>query len=141
MSSTRNLAAKDSYFELVRQFPLVTIKSGKHYDEAVAFLKKLAIRDEASLDDGEAAYLEALTLFVENYQHEHHAFDARNLKPLEALKFLMAETHMKPADLGRVIGSASLASQILRGHRELSKANTLAVASHFKVSPALFLQA
>jgi HTH-type transcriptional regulator/antitoxin HigA len=131
---------KDAYFELVKEFPLVTIKNEKQFDEAVAFLKKLAIRGEGSLSGGEAAYLDALTLFVEDYQNKHHGLRTKRMKPLESLKYLMSESSMTPADLGRIIHSASLASQILKGNRELSKSNIIALSAYFKVAPGLFLQ-
>ena len=65
MSATQKVPAKDTYLELVKRFPLVPIKDDGHYDQAAAVLKKLAIQDEGTLDAGEAAYLDALTLFVE----------------------------------------------------------------------------
>lgn len=139
MSTTKKVTVKDTYFELVNRFPLISIKDEKHYDEAVAFLKKLAVRDEGTLDAGEAAYLDALTLFVEDFQNKHHHITARRMSPLEALKYLMEESAMKPADLGRILGNRSLASQILKGHRELSKANIVTLARHFHVNPGLFL--
>jgi HTH-type transcriptional regulator/antitoxin HigA len=139
MSITKKTPAKDTYLALVKRFPLVSIKDERHYDEAVAFLKKLAIRDEGTLDTGEAAYLDALTFFVEDYENKHHRIEARQMTPLEALKYLLEESGMKPADLGRVLGNRSLATQILKAHRELSKANIVALANHFHVGPGLFL--
>ena len=139
MSTTRKAPAKDTYLALVRRCPLVPIKDEGHYDEAVAFLKKLAIRDEGTLDSGETAYLDALTLFVEDYRNKRHWIEARQMTPLDAVNYLMEESGMKPADLGRVLGNRSLASQILKGHRELSKANIVALAHHFHVGPGLFL--
>ena len=139
MSTTKRVPVKDTYLELVKRFPLVPIKNETHYDEAVAFLKKLAIRDEGTLDTGEAAYLDALTLFVEDYQNKRHRIETRQMTPLEAVKYLMEESQMKPADLGRILGNRSLASQILKGHRELSKAHIVALANHFHVGPGLFL--
>ncbi len=141
MSTTKKTPAKDTYLALVREFPLVSIRNERHYDAAVAFLKKLAIRDEDTLDAGEAAYLDALTLFVEDHQNKHHARAARRMPPREALKYLLAQSGMKPADLGRVLGNRSLATQILKGRRELSKANIVALANHFHVAPGLFLRA
>ena len=139
MSTIRKLIAPDTYLELVKQFPLVPIKDEPHYDRAVAFLKHLAIRDEGTLDAGQQAYLDALTLFVEDYQNKHHQIEARQMSPLEALKYLLAESAMTPADLGRVLGNRSLASQVLKGRRSLSKANIVALANHFHVGPGLFL--
>jgi HTH-type transcriptional regulator / antitoxin HigA len=131
---------KDSYFDLVRQFPLVSIKTEKQYDAAVAFLQKLSMRDETSLDSGEKSYLEALTQFVEDYEQQHHRIAVEHLKPLDALKYLMAENGMKAIDLGRLLGSRSLASQILNGKRGLSKMHVLILAERFNVEPGLFLE-
>lgn len=60
-----------SYFTLVKEYPLVPIKTERQYDAAVAFLEKLAIRDEGTLDRGEQAYIEALTQFVGDYEDKH----------------------------------------------------------------------
>ena len=118
---------------------LVPIKSESHYDDAVAFLKKLAIRDEDSLDSGESAYLEALCFFVENYQQKHHQISIKKMSPLAALKYLMQESGMSIADLGRLLSSRSLASQILLGHRDMSKSTIVTLANHFGVDASLFL--
>jgi HTH-type transcriptional regulator/antitoxin HigA len=139
MNTVKKQKSKDHYFDLVKQFPLVPIKNERQYDAAVAFLKKLAVRDEGTLASGESDYLDALTLFVEDYQNKHHEIDAAEMKPLEALKFLMEESATSIADLGRILGNNSLASQVLKGRRELSKANIVAVAKHFHVEPGLFL--
>jgi len=139
MSTTRKAVTKDEYLDLVKQFPLVPIKTERHYDQAVAFLKKLAICDEGTLTTGESAYLEALTLFVEDYQNKHHRRAIRRMTPLEALKYLMQESGMSPADLGRILGNRGLASQVLKGQRGLSKANIVALARHFHVAADLFL--
>lgn len=131
--------ASDRYFSLVKLFPLVPIKSEKHYDAAIAFLNRLAIRDERSLDAGERDYLEALTRFVEDYEQQHHRIEASRLKPLDALKYLMEQNRMRAIDLGRLLGSRSVASQILRGKRGLSKTHILLLADRFKVEAGLFL--
>jgi hypothetical protein len=55
------------------------------------------------------------------------------------LEFLMQESGMAQADLGRLLGNRALASLILRRHRQLSKTHIRKLASHFKVSPALLL--
>ena len=139
MSATKTIAIADSYLALVKQFPLVPIKNEKHYAEAVKFLKKLAIRDEDSLDQGESDYVDALVLFVEEYQNKHHRIEAKAMPPLEALKYLMKESGMNPSGLGKIVGNKSLASQILKGTRSLSKANIVALAEHFHVAAGLFL--
>lgn len=132
---------KDSYFSLVRSFPLVPIRNEKQYDAAVAFLEPLVVRAPSSLDAGERAYMEALTLFVEEYERSQHRDSTRGLKPIDLLRFLMTENKMKPIDLGKVLGSRSVASQILRGKRGLSKQHIIALSQRFKVEPGLFIDA
>jgi HTH-type transcriptional regulator / antitoxin HigA len=136
---TATIKMHDSYFELVRRFPLVPIKNEKQYDAAVEFLNTLAVRDEKSLDRGEHAYLEALTQFVEDYEEKHHRIDTADMGPLDALKHLMEVNSMKAIDLGKILGSRSLASQVMSGKRALSKANIVALAQRFRVNPGLFL--
>lgn len=136
---TANRPMRDSYFELVRQLPLVPLRTEQQYDAAVAFASRLAIRGEGGLDSGQQAYLDALSQFVEDYERDRHRIDTADLKPLEMLKYLMRENEMRPVDLGTVLGSRSLASQILGGKRELSKSNILALAARFNVAPGLFL--
>jgi HTH-type transcriptional regulator / antitoxin HigA len=131
---------EDSYFELVRRFPLLPIKNERQYESAIAFLQELAVRNEKSLDSGEQAYLEALTQFVEDYEQNHHRIDVEDLGPLDALRYLMSENNMKAIDLGHLLGSRSVASQILSGKRKLSKTHILVLAERFKVEPGLFLE-
>ena len=130
---------RDSYFDLVRQFPLVPVRSEKQYDAAIAFLGRLAVRGESRLDSGEKAYLDALSQFVEDYERDRHRIDTADLTPLETLKYLMRQNAMRPVDLGVILGSRSLASQVLNGTRALSKAHIIALGEHFRVTPGLFI--
>src|SRR5260370_42218325 len=104
-------------------------------------LDALAVRPEGSLDAGEQDYLDTLTMLVEAYDREHYDVDAEDRDPLTMLKYLMQESGMAQGDLGRLLGNRALASLILNGHRQLSKSHIRRLADHFKVSPALFLQA
>jgi HTH-type transcriptional regulator / antitoxin HigA len=76
---------------------------------------------------------------VKAHDEEHHGIDAEVRDPLAMLKYLMQESGMTQADLGRLLGNRALASLILNGHRQLSKTHIEKLANQFKVSPALFL--
>jgi HTH-type transcriptional regulator/antitoxin HigA len=91
------------------------------------------------LSAGQREYLETLTVLMEAYEDEHHRIDTSSLSPVEMLKFLMDQHDMTAADLGKLIGSPSLASMILSGERELSKAKIMLFARHFGVEPGVFL--
>lgn len=130
-----------AYLALIDLFPLRPLRSERDYDAAVAVLDTLAVRPEGSLDPGEQDYLDTLTMLVEAYDREHHDLDTEPRDPLAMLKYLMQESGMSQAELGRLLGNRALASLILNGHRHLSKSHIRKLADHFKVSPALFLQA
>ncbi len=130
-----------AYLALIDIFPLRPLRNEKDYDAAVSVLDTLAVQPEGSLGPGTQDYFDTLTLLVEAYDSEHHALDKNHHDPLTMLKYLMQESGMTQADLGRLLGNRALASLVLNGHRQLSKTHIRALASHFKVSPALFFQA
>jgi HTH-type transcriptional regulator/antitoxin HigA len=129
-----------AYLALIDLFPLRPLHSERDYDAAVTVLDTLVVRPEGSLDPGEQDYLDTLTMLVEAYDREHHDIAAQHQDPLSMLKYLMQESGMNQADLGRLLGNRALASLILNGHRQLSKSHIRKLANYFKVSPALFLQ-
>src|SRR6266436_2344740 len=65
--------SRDSYLELVLAFPLASIKSEDHLDEAQKVMDRLLAKGE--LDDGEEIYLDALSDLVAAYEDEHHAIE------------------------------------------------------------------
>lgn len=130
---------RDDYLELIYRFPLRPIRNEREYGRAAAVLDRLAVRPEGALTAGERDYFETLTLLVADYDERHFQLEAAQRTPLERLKYLMDESGMKTADLGRLLGNRALASLILNGHRQLSKAHIRLLAGHFKVEPGLFL--
>lgn len=128
-----------AYQTLLHRFPLRPLRSDRDYETAVAVLDELAVRPEGSLERGAQDYFDTLSLLVEAYDLAHDEVDAEPRDPLAMLKFVMAESGMTQAELGRLLGNRALASLILNGHRQLSKMHIRKLATHFKVSPALFL--
>jgi HTH-type transcriptional regulator/antitoxin HigA len=142
-----------------RQRKLKGAVSGKDlpsdYDALVRMLPPRAIHDEAEYENtqdivdaltsvpwmsrGQSEYLETLSVLMQAYEQENHEIDTSHLTPLDMLKFLMEQHDLTPSQLGKLIGSASLASMILRGERELSKGKIILLARHFKVDPGVFL--
>jgi HTH-type transcriptional regulator/antitoxin HigA len=54
------------------------------------------------------------------------------------LRHLMDSNNLRQVDLLDVFGTASVASEVLRGKRELSKTHITRLSRRFHVSPALF---
>jgi hypothetical protein len=61
-------AKKDSYLELVKKFPLKTLKNDTEHDLALAMIDSLMGYD---LDRGSGDYLDALIVLVTKYEDEH----------------------------------------------------------------------
>ena len=128
----------------------------KTYMELVALLVPRPLHDEVDyrnalnvlgamagfeMNADQADYFEAIATFVEKYEAEHYAIDAKNLTPVEILRALMDEHGMSESDLGRLLGDRSLGHRILTGERELSKAHIRTLADHFALNPAALLGA
>ncbi len=127
-----------AYLALIAVFPLRPLRSAQDCDTATAILDRLAVRPEGSLNAGEQDYFDTLTLLVDAYDREHEDVAKEDRDPLPILKYLMQESGMTRADLGRLLGNRALASLILDGHRRLSKSHIRTLARHFRVSATLF---
>jgi HTH-type transcriptional regulator/antitoxin HigA len=126
------------YLELVRQFPLRPLRTKRDYFAAVKVMERLAVRGEDDLNRDEMDYLEVLTNLVEAYDTTHCP-EPDDGTPLERLKALLEESELSTADLGRLLGNSGLASQILLGRRQLSKAHIRTLSRHFKLAAEYFL--
>jgi HTH-type transcriptional regulator/antitoxin HigA len=131
----KTVRTHDTYMELVRRFPLKTIKNDDQHEEAATMVSALMGRD---LDTGAGDYLDALLVLVNKYEDEHHAID-ETMTPQQALRSLMESNTLSQADIGRLIGSESAVSMFLKGDRDLSKAQIKKLADRFKVDASLFI--
>lgn len=133
---------RDDYLALVREFPLMPIRSAANLKQAHRLIDRLAVKGTSpgGLSYGEQAYLEVLAELAERYEaaNLHRRLEA-NRDGIDRLQFLVEEHGMTASDLGRLLGSRDLGSKILRRERELSKAHILTLAAHFAVEPGLFM--
>jgi HTH-type transcriptional regulator/antitoxin HigA len=102
-------------------------------------LDRLVGRED--LAPGQRDYLEALVRFVRDFEELNYRGKLQRLTPVEVLKHLMNENRMNTSDLGAVLGSRGLASEVLNGKRGLSKTLIAKLARRFRVDPTLFLGA
>ena len=133
----RRFSPAEDYLRLVRRFPLRPLRNDREYDIAASILDELVLRDD--LSRGEDDYMDALATFVEAYDARHFPIDARQVKPLDMLGFLMEQNEMTSVELGKLLGSRSAASMILSGKRSMSKNQIRKLAARFKVDASVFL--
>jgi HTH-type transcriptional regulator / antitoxin HigA len=125
----------DTYFDLVKQFPLTHIRDDRHLDAAQKMLDRLLQQD---LEEGAQQYLDVLTDLVEDYEEEHIAMlDAGEA---DVLRELMRSNGLSQPKLAKAAGIAqSTLSAVLNGSRSLTKTQVVKLAKFFHVSPAAFL--
>ena len=127
--------AKDTYMELVGDFPLIAIQDDKHVTAAQTVLDNLL---KQKLDVGGEAYIEVLSDLIGDYEDEHHPI--ANASPVDLLRHLMDAHSLSQADVCLDIGvGKSTLSQFVSGKRELSKSTAKKLAAYFEVDLALFL--
>lgn len=82
-------------------------------------------------------FIETLTALVLQYEEEIHP--GPDASPSGVLKYLMEERGLRQVDLVPILGGKSYVSQILSGHRPISKDAAGKLAEYFQVSRHCFL--
>jgi HTH-type transcriptional regulator / antitoxin HigA len=116
--------------------PLLTIRSERDYDVAVARLGSLL--EEIGDDEKHPLYglLDTLGTLIQAYEDEHMPIPEASGP--EVLEYLMEEHGLGPEDLPE-LGEASAVRSVLAGERELHVGEIRALAERFRVSPAVFI--
>ena len=122
--------SRDSYMELVLDFPLASIKSDEHLAEAQRTIDRLLARE--SLDAGAETYLDALSDLVGSYEDEHH--DIAPASDGDMLRHLMDAKGVSQLQLSRDTGlPKSSISEVLSGRKNFSRQMIRKLAEYFRV--------
>jgi len=124
----------DTYFKLVREFPLVPIRDDEHLEQAIAVINRLLTQER---DDDEEAYLNVLTDLVEAYEDEHVPIG--DASEADVLRELMRANGLSQAALAKQVGIQQ--SAVLSGKRSLTRDHITKLADYFQVEPTAFLPA
>jgi HTH-type transcriptional regulator/antitoxin HigA len=120
----------DSYLKLVLAFPLASIKSEEHLDEAQEVMDRLVAKGQ--LDDGEETYLDVLSNLVAAYEDKHHAIEPAS--DADMLRHLLEAKGITQAQLNRdTLIPKSMISEVLAGKRPFSRQMIRKLADYFKV--------
>lgn len=138
--ATRNRATKtqfrlkgksrDSYLELVTDFPLASIKSQEHLAEAQRVMDRLLAHDRR--DEGEETYLDTLSDLVGAFEDEHHTIEPAS--DADMLRHLMEARGVSQMQLSHDTGlPKSSISEVLAGKKNFSRQMIRKLADYFRV--------
>ena len=121
---------RDTYLELILTFPLSSIRSEEHLDEAQKVMDKLLAKGE--LVDGEETYLDALSDLVGVYEDKYHVIEPAT--DADMLRHLLEANGVTQAQLSQEAGIAkSTISEVLAGKRPFSRQMIRKLSEFFKV--------
>jgi len=121
---------RDDYLDLVLKFPLASLKSKEHFQDAQAVIDGLLARGKLSV--GEEMYLDALGDLVAAFEDAHCPI--KPASDAHMLRHLMEARGITQAELHRDTGLAkSSISEILAGKKSFSRQMIRKLAGYFKV--------
>ncbi|HEV2970150.1 MAG TPA: helix-turn-helix domain-containing protein [Pirellulales bacterium] len=133
----QNGEVRDTYFELVNEFPLVSIRSSRELKAARKMIDSLLAREP--LNEGEEIYLDALSDLVAVYEDEE--FEIHPPSDAGLLAHLLEAKQITQSDLAEALCiSKSTICEVLSGKRELTRQQIMLMSNYFNIEPAAFLQ-
>lgn len=120
---------------LARTLPAVveTEEENEHFLEEI---EKLIDKGEKRSPE-EDKLLELMTTLVEDFEEKHYPIP--DAPPHEVLRELMRARGLRQRDLLGVFGSDGIASEVVNGKRNISRAQAKALAEFFRVPVDLFV--
>jgi HTH-type transcriptional regulator / antitoxin HigA len=121
---------RDSYLQLVQEFPLASISSEQHLQHAQDVMDRLLAGGK--LDAGQAIYLETLSDLVAAYEDDNHPIEPAS--DADMLRHLMEAKCVTQAQLSReTLIPKSTISEVLSGKKSFSRQMIRKLADYFDV--------
>lgn len=134
-ATRRRTDVRDPYLELVRAFPLTSIRDDSHLKQSQKVLDSLFSRQP--LKEGEEEYLEALSDLIGVYESQHVEFDVPGDAAI--LGYLMKLKNVNQSQLAADTEiSKSIISEVLSSKRVLTRVQVAKLARYFCVGQGTF---
>jgi HTH-type transcriptional regulator / antitoxin HigA len=126
---------KNTYGKLLAEYQPQVISSESEYERMLADVEQLIGNKNRSPE--QTALLKILVRLIEEYENKNHPMGKSS--PHLILQHLMEAREIQRCDLVGIIGSKSVASEIVNGKSSISKAQAKVLGDFFHVSPELFI--
>ncbi|NER36975.1 MAG: transcriptional regulator [Oscillatoria sp. SIO1A7] len=126
----------NSYLQLIASFPPRPIANEAEYRATQAQINK--ILERPNLTKGDRAYLNILGLTIYDYEEQQEKLPV--LTGANLINALLEESNLTIEDLVPVLGSETLAREILNGERTVTPDCALKLSLFFIISGERFLQ-
>ena len=130
------MIVESEYVDLLLAHKPAKPRNREELAEMTALLETLAA-NELPQPPAMERFIETLTALVMQYEEELVPEPVSS--PSGILKYLMEEHGLRQVDLVPILGSKSYVSQIISGHRPISKEAAAKLAVRFHVAPHTFL--
>jgi len=111
------------------------IENDEEFDRLTEQMEELDFKENSTPE--EQALAAMLSVLVQDYDDKHHKLPETT--PDRIVRVLMENRGLKQVDLLPIFGSRSVASDVINGKREPSKAHIRKLAEFFRVPAELFL--
>ena len=120
---------------LARTLPAV-IETEDEYEHFLAEIEKLIDKGEKRSPEEDKLF-DLMTALVESFEAKNYPIP--DAPPHEVLQELMRSRGLKQRDLLDIFGSDGLASEVVNGKRNISRAHAKSLAEYFHVPVDLFI--
>jgi HTH-type transcriptional regulator / antitoxin HigA len=120
---------------LARTLPAI-IETEAENEHFLAEIEKLIDKEDKRSPE-EDKLLDLMTILVEDFEEKNYPIP--DAPPHEALRELMSSRGLKQRDLLDIFGSDGIASEVVNGKRNISRAHAKSLAEYFHVPVDLFI--
>jgi len=131
---------RDTYFDLINEFPLRRLRNRSQHAQAVKTLAKASLAHQRTHDSSALDYLDILAGLIDRYERDARLkANISGRTPAEVIRHLMAAKSLSISSLAREMGiGQSNLSEMLSGHRDFSKSAIKRLCRRFALSSELF---
>lgn len=136
MVAARKVIDRQKYGKLLARTLPAIVETETEYEHFLAEIEKLIDKEDKRSPE-EDKLLDLLTTLVEKFEEKNYPIP--DAPPHEALRELMRSRGLKQRDLLGIFGSDGIASEVVNGKRNISRAHAKSLAEYFHVPVELFI--